>query len=428
MRFALGATMALRRADLDWIGGFIAVADYLADDFQMGARMAKSGHRVHLSHYVVASILGATTFREQWHRELRWAQCNRVSRPAEYPGVLLTFSTPLSVILMLVAGFDRWTLLALTVSLAERWLVAWLVMGYIMNQTMRRWLIWLPLRDMLSALIWCAGAVGRRVTWRGEKFVLRADGRLESLPLKDRATHGGLKALPRVMVLALDALLRQVLHVFEFSRDEECILRLSISKSESDVTLADGTRIYCGDPIGEIHLWNEHIPPIPGSGADLAWARAFGRRWARSLAELAAYVDTDPRCRRIKAFRAVTSVGSGYPSMQMGRIVGRWGLQLLRKDQPSSVWGRFAGWWEHMYGVALIWAFNPSRHKPRDLQDLSRDQLWISRDVLLSMHGPRIQCYRSIDDGGGTSDGRSPITSDADAYIAPRPVEAPVDE
>ena len=40
--FALGSTMAFRRADLEAIGGFAAIRDYLADDYQLGARISAS--------------------------------------------------------------------------------------------------------------------------------------------------------------------------------------------------------------------------------------------------------------------------------------------------------------------------------------------------------------------------------------------------
>lgn len=181
MRFALGATVALRCSDLARLGGFAAVADYLADDYQLGARMAGLGLRVHLSDYVVASVLGATTFREQWDREVRWARCTRVCRPREYPGMLLTFSTPLAAALALVSGFASLGWLALAMSLFLRWLVVWLVAGYTGDQVVRRWLIWLPVRDMLSALVWCAGGMGQRVIWRGQEFIVQPDGRIQPL-------------------------------------------------------------------------------------------------------------------------------------------------------------------------------------------------------------------------------------------------------
>lgn len=182
MRFAMGATNAMRRSDLARMGDFAAVADYLADDYQLGARIADLGLRVYLSHYIVASILGATTFRDQWHREVRWARCNRVSRPREYPGLLLTFSTPLAVVLLALSGFAAMGWQALLASVCLRWLVAWLVTGYTGDLETRRWLILLPLRDMLSALVWLTAGVGWRVVWRGEAFILDNDGRMRLEP------------------------------------------------------------------------------------------------------------------------------------------------------------------------------------------------------------------------------------------------------
>jgi ceramide glucosyltransferase len=180
MRLGLGATMAVRRSDLDRIGGFAAFADYLGDDYQLGHRISALGRRVHLSHYVVACVLGATTFREQWNREVRWMRDARVCRPREYPIVPLTFSTPLAAILVLVSGFANTALLALVVSILLRWLVGWLITGFTGDVEARRAMIWLPLRDMLSAVVWAAGGVGRKIVWRGETFLLRRDGRLEA--------------------------------------------------------------------------------------------------------------------------------------------------------------------------------------------------------------------------------------------------------
>lgn len=178
MRLGLGATMAVRRADLDRIGGFAVIADYLGDDYQLGYRISGLGLRVHLSHYVVACVVGATTFRDQWEREVRWIRNARVARPREYPLILLTFTTPLAVALVLVTGFAGPAISALVASVVLRWLVGWLVTGFTGDIEARRAMFWLPLRDMLTVLVWSAGAVGRRVVWRGEEFLLLPDGRM----------------------------------------------------------------------------------------------------------------------------------------------------------------------------------------------------------------------------------------------------------
>jgi ceramide glucosyltransferase len=94
--------------------------------------------------------------------------------------MLLTFSTPLALLYVVAAGFRPSAWAVLVVSLLLRWLVAWAVTGSTGNEALRRWLVWLPVRDMLTALVWLAGAVGRRVVWRGETYVLLPDGRLES--------------------------------------------------------------------------------------------------------------------------------------------------------------------------------------------------------------------------------------------------------
>ncbi len=184
MRLGMGATMALRRGDLQRMGGFAAIGDYLADDYEVGARIGALGLRGHLSNYVVASILGHTTFPDQWGREVRWMKCTRVSRPMEYPGLILTFSTPLALATAMAMGFSPLGQRVIVVSLLVRWLAAWFVAGYTGDGVVRHYLLWLPVRDLLTFGVWCAAAVGRRVVWRGETYEIRSDGRLEALEVE----------------------------------------------------------------------------------------------------------------------------------------------------------------------------------------------------------------------------------------------------
>ncbi len=187
MGFSLGATSALRREQLEQIGGFEALREYLADDYQLGARVAATGHRVHLSSYMIQSVLGPTTFREQWGREVRWAKCTRVSRPLEYPGLLLTFSTPMGLLTAIASGFSALGLGVLSISILLRWLVAWRVAWYAKDRVIRESWLWLPIRDLLTAAIWCVAGLGRRVVWRDRRFVLREGGRLQ--PLLPQEAH-----------------------------------------------------------------------------------------------------------------------------------------------------------------------------------------------------------------------------------------------
>lgn len=179
MQFALGATLALRRSDLAQIGGWQAVGDYLAEDSQLASRIAQTGKKVVLSDYLVDAYLGHTTWQEQWHREVRWARTNRVVRPKEYTGIILTFTVPLAVLLLPLDPLGLWSWLVVGGALVVRWTTAWLIAEATHNRSLCRYFAWLPLRDFLSALTWCAGAGGRHVVWRGQRYRLLADGRMK---------------------------------------------------------------------------------------------------------------------------------------------------------------------------------------------------------------------------------------------------------
>ena len=183
-------------------------------------------------------------------------------------------------------------------------------------------------------------------------------------------------------VRTLDALLRRCLGIYEFCQDEDCVLRLAVRRSKCDLTLSDGTRICRGAPVGELHLWNEHVPTIPPEGPDLAWALAFRRRLAHSLAQLAAHVERHPGVQGLQAFRADLSFGSRYGLEPWRNMLGRWGFDLVDEDGRDGLWGRLAGFGNNLYAWALVWAFNPASLRDARPRDLRRDQVWMARGVL----------------------------------------------
>jgi ceramide glucosyltransferase len=63
IHFALGSTLAMSRTALDAIGGLRPLVDYLADDFELGYRIAKAGYEVVLADVVVETHLPAYSFR-----------------------------------------------------------------------------------------------------------------------------------------------------------------------------------------------------------------------------------------------------------------------------------------------------------------------------------------------------------------------------
>jgi ceramide glucosyltransferase len=173
--FALGATMAFRAADLNAIGGFPAIREYLADDYQLGARIAASGKRVVLSDVVVETSLGAGSWRDVWKHQVRWSRTIRVSRPAGYFGYLVTQATLWCIV---AAAFGHWQV-ALA-GFVVRLIAATAALRALGGQGLAR-IALVPLRDLFGLAVWAAGMGGREVEWRGLRFRLLSDGKIEAL-------------------------------------------------------------------------------------------------------------------------------------------------------------------------------------------------------------------------------------------------------
>ena len=179
MRFALGATMALRRADLDAIGGFEVLRPFLADDYQLGSRVAALGRRVVLARRVVETVLPEGGWREVGRHWLRWSRTVRVSRPWGHAGLLFTHGTVWSLAALGLAGDQMPAVIAATVCLALRGVAAWSVgRGATGSETVGRRGYWIFAADLLAFAVWCASFLGNRVEWAGRRYRLDGLGRM----------------------------------------------------------------------------------------------------------------------------------------------------------------------------------------------------------------------------------------------------------
>jgi len=181
MRFGLGSTLAFRRQDLEKIGGFEGLVDYLADDYQIGHRIASLGLQVKLSAVVVETHLPAYDLGGFVAHQLRWGRTIRDSRPWGYLGLLFTFGLAWGVLAVVAShgATAAWALLGATGLI--RLCVA-LVVGraVLEDRQVTRWMWLIPLRDFIGVLVWLASLAGHTINWRGERFVLR-DGKLERI-------------------------------------------------------------------------------------------------------------------------------------------------------------------------------------------------------------------------------------------------------
>ncbi len=178
IRFGLGSTLAFRRADLERIGGFESLVDYLADDYELGRRIAEIGLSAKLSHVVVATHLPAYNLREFFAHQLRWARGVRDSRAGGYFGLVLTFGLFWSCLAVVAARGAGWAWLLLASTFVLRLAVALVVGGEVLQDRRLATNLWLlPIRDLIAVGVWIASFGGHTVNWRGQEFHLQ-DGKL----------------------------------------------------------------------------------------------------------------------------------------------------------------------------------------------------------------------------------------------------------
>ncbi len=198
--------------------------------------------------------------------------------------------------------------------------------------------------------------------------------------------RGKCSAVLEWIVRKLDAALKKYFHIFEYTEEKDCILRLAFARNDHEITLKDGTVVNAGETIGELHFWNEHIPPITAGGPGLTWALSFQRRLTRSLAELAEYVNRNPDISNIKAFRGELFFGNRCKVLQMTNSVKRCGFEIVAKDVWNGFWSFFTCFRDIVYNMALVWVFNPASLKDKKLRELKRCRLWMSRRVLMDKY------------------------------------------
>jgi ceramide glucosyltransferase len=182
VRFALGPTMVTRRERVEEMGGFESMAEYCADDFVLGNRIAKNGHKVVLSGHAIDHMVLQADFVDSIKHQVRWMKSTRFSRPKGHFGTSLTFGVPFGVTawagaLMLGMPVLGWC--ALLGSVLGRSVQAWVVGRYVVREK-RIWtaMVLFPLRDLIGPLIWALSYASNRIQWRGEIYELVDGGRM----------------------------------------------------------------------------------------------------------------------------------------------------------------------------------------------------------------------------------------------------------
>lgn len=188
LHFGLGSTLAVSRAALDAISGFAPLAEYLADDYQLGARISAAGYRVELSEEIVETSVPAWTFSGYLQHQLRWARTMRESRRAGYAGLIVSYGLAWAFLNLIASGLSLVAFALFSLALLFRVSLALGVGVAILGdrQVLRDLWLLLP-RDLAALGVWAWSYASDTVRWRDQRFLLKK-GKLIRLEPKDPST------------------------------------------------------------------------------------------------------------------------------------------------------------------------------------------------------------------------------------------------
>jgi ceramide glucosyltransferase len=187
VKFALGASIAITKTWLRKIGGFEEIAAFLADDYEVGHRIAGTGGRVVLSHEIVWTMYPAQTARSFWEHQLRWARTVRLCRPASYVALLFTQGLPWAITAAMVTPSRVIAVEYLTAYLALRLLMAWVVgVSVVRDEVLRRRLWIIPFWDAIHFVVWIASFTSNHIVWGDIEYVVDG-GRMKAVASREPA-------------------------------------------------------------------------------------------------------------------------------------------------------------------------------------------------------------------------------------------------
>ncbi|HKT23347.1 MAG TPA: bacteriohopanetetrol glucosamine biosynthesis glycosyltransferase HpnI [Terriglobales bacterium] len=182
MKFALGPTMVVRRQCVEALHGFGFMADYCADDYILGNRVAESGMEVVLSHHSIDHMVFHHSFLSSMRHQVRWMRSTRFSRPKGHLGTVLTYAMPFGVLGFfagLASGYTKLGISLLAAAFLNR-VVQSVLPGYVVARDRKALaLAWLyPVRDLLGAFLWLGSYLSAKIDWRGEEYSLTVGGKM----------------------------------------------------------------------------------------------------------------------------------------------------------------------------------------------------------------------------------------------------------
>ena len=187
-------------------------------------------------------------------------------------------------------------------------------------------------------------------------------------------------------VFALDKWLQRRQGVIEYTTHPQCVFRMQVGRSCRRLRLRDGTVLRRGQRIVHLHLWNEHIPPVPAAGTTMRWARQMQSGMAVALHELAKYLASRPELADIAAVCADVPCGTQSQAHQLSYIMGHYGFETIPDQEPVPLRERLHRFGDNILISLMVLAQNSVALRADTLRRV-RVPIYLSRRSLAERFG-----------------------------------------
>jgi len=177
-KFCIGASVALRRRDLEDVGGFASLGGYLTEDYEMGRRLLAGGRRMVLLPREVEINVDLPSPARWWSGQVCWDLKTKSAQPVGFFATIVTRAIPFAALFAALRLADGVGMAVLVAAIVIRLGTAAALLGVLRDREGRRALWLLPVRDVAGFFSWAAALVSRTVVWRGTRYVLDRHGRL----------------------------------------------------------------------------------------------------------------------------------------------------------------------------------------------------------------------------------------------------------
>jgi ceramide glucosyltransferase len=181
MRYALGATIAIKLKVLEAAGGFRAVKNMLADDFYLGNFVNTQGYEIKLSDSIVTLTCEEKSFADFWHHQLRWARTYRTVRPISIATILM-HGPFWALFLLAVTRGSSAAFATLVLVIAARLAMSAAIVGRVLKMPELLGDLWIvPFKDLIMTGVWFGSLLSNKVMWAGRQFKVIRGGAMREV-------------------------------------------------------------------------------------------------------------------------------------------------------------------------------------------------------------------------------------------------------